>query len=237
MQPASHPKSPAEIARRRHPDPWHRLAQLGPRAADADRLLGPVRLVWVGPLWLLRPTYLVLAGPPRWHEQRTSLPVRWSTLTASDTPRLSTLHPALSPAGISRRLSEGQECLLGWVGERLVHYRWDTSRPALLPYLGLYLRPAADELLTVSAYTAPEFRRRGLHAASTSLVLRRALAHGVQRTISLVAWWNVPALRVAGDQAGRRPVGQISRWWHPRGPRYVTSGTVVLAGPRELQVL
>ena len=114
-------------------------------------------------------------------ELSSRLPVRWTPLGEADAPAVSALNPALSPVGVRRRLRERQECLLGWVGESLAYYRWDSVAPANLPHIGRSIRPQSGDLLTLAAFTAPRFRDRGLHSAATSRVLRRARQAGLRR--------------------------------------------------------
>jgi hypothetical protein len=56
----------------------------------------------------------------------------------------------------------------------VVHYRWDTNRPAYLPYLGRWYRPQRGDVLTSWLYTAPDHRGRGLQRASQDRQIIRA---------------------------------------------------------------
>jgi hypothetical protein len=55
---------------------------------------------------------------------------------------ITTVNAALTGVEPRRRWEEGQICVGGWLGGALVHYWWETTRPADLPYLGRSFRPA-----------------------------------------------------------------------------------------------
>jgi hypothetical protein len=168
----------------------------------------------VGAAWLPRPEYLALirslATPIP--DLRARQPVRWVGLDGTDPCLLGGLNPALTRAEIERRDAEGQECLLGWIGPRLVYCRWDTVAPTWLEYLGRRVELAEGDLLTVDAFTAVELRGQGIHSEATSRVLTAAQQRGLRRSITFVAPWNRPALRVALEKAERQPVGCVGYW-------------------------
>jgi hypothetical protein len=184
------------------------------RILDTTRMLGIAGTLSVGPRWLVRREFLVLVrdlgqpirtfpAPPSMH---------WTTLTDADVPHVRAINPTMSEAEIRRRLGEGQECLLGWLDGSLAHYRWDTAESAYLPYLGRTLQPLAGDLITIEAFTHPPFRNRGIHSASTRLVLGGARERGLLRSITAVAWWNAPGLRVTREKADRVIAGTVGRW-------------------------
>lgn len=184
------------------------------RILDASRTLGIAGTLSVGPRWLVRREFLVLVrdlGRPI-QEFPSPRSMRWTALMDADVPRLCAINPTISEAAIHRRLEEGQQCLLGWLDGSLVHFRWDTVGPAYLPYLGRTLQPLEGDLITIEAFTHPACRNRGMHSASTSLVLRRARERGLARSITAVAWWNAPGLRVTREKAGRAVAGTVGRW-------------------------
>jgi hypothetical protein len=208
------------------------------RAADALRVLGPGGICRIWPRWLLRQRYLVLARElsptvPRM-SRLESMP--WTVLAPEQLPLVRAINPALSEREIRRRLAAGQECLLFWHHGAAVYYRWDTTRPAYLPYLSTTVRPLEGDLFTVEAFTHPAVRGRGIHSLATSIVLRRAHERGLRRSITTVAWWNRPALRVAQDKAGRLVAGVVSRGGFGPWRSISTTGAIHLAAG-ELQVL
>jgi hypothetical protein len=198
---------------------------------DAIRTLGPRRALRVGPRWAVRRTYLVLA-----RSLLAPLPVfvaseafHWTELRPTEIGRVQAINPELSRAEIRSRLEAGQRCLLFWHRDVPVYYRWDTSQPCYLPYLGLTARPIEGDLVTVEAFTHPSFRNRGIHSLATGLILRQARDRGLRRSVTMVAWWNSPALRVALEKAERSVIGSVG-WWGI-GPlrHHYASGTVCLA--------
>lgn len=176
------------------------------------------RLLAVGPRWALRQQYLVLArelGPtlPRLIGRDT---LEWALLTPADAPLVRAVNPFVAESEVRERLRDGHDCLLLTRAGVPVYYRWDTSRPVYLPYLSITLRPSDGELFTIEAFTHPAFRGRGIHSFATGLVLERARRRGLRRSVTLIAWWNVPARRVALEKAERTVVGTVSR--HGIGP-------------------
>jgi hypothetical protein len=209
------------------------------RLADASRILGIKKLLWVGLLWLARPEYIVLVRDlqePVPEPPPAASCVRWTVFTEADIPRVLALNSLDSEAGLRRRLKTGQEGLLGWVGDSLAYYRWDVVGPTRLHALCGTVELREGDLLTLLAFTQPRLRGQGLHGSSTSIVLRRARERGLRRAITFVAWWNRPALRVAEVKAGRERVGTIgwcnvSPWRH-----IVATGDVRLAQDGTIQI-
>jgi hypothetical protein len=182
------------------------------------RLLG-WRIAWVGSSWIVRPRYLVLvrdlAAPLPEPSRRSDL--RWAPLATDEVARLATVDPRLTAAEIRRRLAEGQECHLCWVGESIAHYRWEATRPAYLPYLGLTVRPLPGDVCGAGLFTHPIFRRSGIHTAATLWALHRLRARGFRHAIAFVAWWNAASLRVEREWAERTVAGAVGYW--NLGPR------------------
>jgi hypothetical protein len=200
-------------------------------AVDALRTLGLRRTLTVSPRWAMRRTYLVLA-----RDLQAPLPtlqppsaVTWTELRPTEIDRVRSINPELSTAEVQHRLSEGQRCLLFWQEKVPAYYRWDTTQSCYLPYLGHTLRPLQGDLFTVEVFTNPRFRNRGIHSFATNLVLRQARQSGLRRSVTMVAWWNSPALRVAREKTERSVIGTAG-WWG-LGPlrRHYTSGAVCLA--------
>jgi GNAT superfamily N-acetyltransferase len=150
----------------------------------------------------------------------------WSTLSACHFDALQAMDPAMTLAEIGRRLSDGQVCHLGWVGVSLAYSRWETTKPTYVPYVGKAVRPLTGQLHIGEVVTAPAFRRRGIDSAGAIQSLHWARAQGLRQSIVLVAWWNVPSLRVAGDKAGHQTRGVIGYWTLGRWRRYLADGAV-----------
>jgi hypothetical protein len=197
------------------------LRRLVHRVRDARETIGVVGLTWAAPRWLIRREFLVtvkdVTGP---------LPpigpapdVVWRRLTDADVPRLVAASPTLAPAEVGRRLREGQECWVAWIGEVAAHWRWETCGETHLPYLHRSVRPLDGDRWVVEVYTHPSQRRRGLYAAATVMAMHRAREHGGRRLIGLIAGWNAPARRVAEERLQRHVVGTVGYWalgrWRP----------------------
>ena len=175
----------------------------------------------VAPLWLVRPEFVVLV-----RDLRTPLPeiprhrsLRWSTLTDAEISELNAMHPVMSPGEIRRRWGHGQECMLFWSGDALVHFRWSASRAIHLPYLGKTFQPKNGDILVTEVFTRAAYRRMGIHSVSSIVGMHRARDRGFDRSLAFVASWNLPSLRVTGDKAGYSIAGRVG-YWSIAGRRY-----------------
>jgi hypothetical protein len=203
------------------------------RFVDLTRIHGPVRAVGIAARWLVCREFLVLFRdltlplPEVPVDQRLS----WSTLTTDDIPEVRVLNPAAPEDEICRRLQAGQTGQLCRLDDTLAYYRWDTTSPVDLPYLGLTFRPQPGDFFTVDVFTQPTYRGRGIHSIGALTALHQARALGCQRAISVAAWWNAPSLRVHTQKAGRVEVGRVGFWSYGVGRRYYATGAVRLIQP------
>ena len=156
--------------------------------------------------------------------------LRWTSFTEAQIDRLLAINPALSEAEIRRRLREGQECLLAWIGESLVHYRWDATASPYLPFLGKTLLLLQGDVFAPDIFTHPAFRGRGIQTASSITALHRARNLGLSRFITMPAWWNTPSLRVNIEKTGRRVAGTVGFWNAGLRRYYFATGAVCLEG-------
>ena len=215
-----------------------RIREFYYRLLDVNRTLGLRRLLWVAPQWLLRQEYLVLVK-----DLRLPLPdvpahesLRWTGFTETQIDQLLAFNPALSEAEIRRRLREGQECLLAWIGESLVHYRWDATASPYLPYLGKTLRLFQGDIFAPDIFTHPTFRGRGIQTVSSIMALHRARDSDFSRFITMPAWWNAPSLRVNFEKTGRRLAGTVGFWNVGLWRHYFTTGDVCLDDSGDIHV-
>lgn len=208
------------------------------RLLDANRTLGLRRLLWVAPQWLVRQEYLVLVK-----DLRLPLPevpahgsLRWTGFAEAQIDRVLAINPSLSEAEIRRRLKEGQECLLCWMGESLVHYRWDAPASPYLPYLDKTLRYLQGDIFATDVFTHRAFRGRGIQTASSIMALYRARDLGLSRFITMPAWWNVPSLRVNVQKTGRSVAGTVGFWNAGLWRHYFTTGNVYLDDSGDIRI-
>ncbi len=187
-------------------------------------------MLWVAPQWLLRQEYLVLV-----RDLRLPLPevpphgsLRWTGLTEAQIDRVLSINPTLSLAEIRRRLDEGQVWLLCWIGDSLVHYRCDAVASPYLPYLRKRLRYLPGDIHATDVFTHPVFRGQGIQTVSSIMALHRARALGLSRSITIVAWWNTPALRVNLEKTGRSVAGTVGYWNAGLWRYYFAAGDVYL---------
>jgi GNAT superfamily N-acetyltransferase len=151
--------------------------------------------------------------------------VRVTILAPANVEALGQLDVRMTPQEIERRWGEDQECLLAWMGDDLAHYRWQGMRPAYMPYLGRILRPLDGDQLVLDVYTRPDLRGRGVASITSSVGRDRGRAAGCTRAVWLIAWWNVPALRIADDAPWCRLAGSVGL---RRGPLH--RGTLFTTG-------
>ena len=200
---------------------------------DMHHTLGFWRRMSASLRWKVERRYFVLikdlqrsAPPPALTSRLDLTSLRWTRLTDAEISAVRAMNATLSEAEIRRRWREGQECLLGWMDETLVHYRWDTTRPAYLPYLLKTFRPLEGDTLTTETFTHRAFRGRGIHSVSWALALRRARDSHLARSITIVAWWNAPSLRVNLEKAQKRIAGMVGYWGAGIVRRHFATGLV-----------
>ena len=200
------------------------------RFLDAYKNLGFSRMLRIGPRWLVHRKFLVivrdLSHPLP--EVPTHKPMHITTLTKNEISQVITIDPSMSEAEVRRMWGEGQECLLSWIGGSLANYRWDTTRPTFLPYLGKTFCPLEGDCFAGSIFTHPAFRGRGIHTVSNIMALYRAKDRGFSRIITVAAWWNTPSLRVNQLKTGGMVVGTVGYWNAGLWRRYFASGDVCL---------
>jgi GNAT superfamily N-acetyltransferase len=154
--------------------------------------------------------------------------VTWRRLADAEVPCLLASSPTLSQAEVRRRLREGQECWVGWAGETVAHWRWETHGEAYLPYLRRFVRPLDGDLWVADVYTHPSQRRRGLYTTATVMAMHRARERGHRRLVGLIAAWNSPARHVAEVTLQRAVVGTAGYWALGRWRRAIVTGSVQL---------
>ncbi len=209
--------------------------------APVYETLGLWRALWLSPRWQVRREFLVLVTDLDARETAPLLgtakvQVQWGTLTDADIPAIHAANPRLSEIEMRRRWREGQECIGGWVDGSLAHYRWDTARTASLPYLRGVFEPLDGDTFVFDAFTHRAFRGQGIHALSTARALDRSRARGFRRSITLVAWWNVAALRVLREKAGRETAGTVVYWRLGIAEWHIVTGSVELGAHGRLHV-
>lgn len=180
-------------------------------------------------LWAFKREYVVLIRdldaplppvPPHEH-------LEWTPLREVHVQQLLRMNPLFSAMELNRRLLDGQECLLCWFGDDLVHYRWETTESIFLPYLGTRLKLLEHDSLVTEVFTHPAFRGVGIDSVGSIMALHKAKKKGCKRSIALVATWNKPSLRTSGEKTGRKVVGKVGYWAMGKN-RYFVTGHVQL---------
>jgi hypothetical protein len=87
------------------------------------------------------------------------------------------------------------------------------------------------DIFAVDAFTHPAYRRRGIDWVATVRALEDARVRGFARSVTVVARWNVPGVRVGLDKMSGRIVGTVTRWeLGPFRRLRVTGGVQLTAG-------
>jgi GNAT superfamily N-acetyltransferase len=195
------------------------------RFVELARILGPRRAGGIALRWLLRREYLVFCRDLRLPLPDIPVPVglAWTAMTEPDIPRLRAVNPLMTEREVRRRIRAGQTCLLGWLDDRLAHYRWDATGPLWLPYLGKRFQPLSGDAIGDESFTHPAFRGRGIDACGVQQAYRAARTQGCTRSITLVARWNAASRRTQA-KAGRRMVGSVGYRLLGLEKRYFVTG-------------
>jgi GNAT superfamily N-acetyltransferase len=138
--------------------------------------------------------------------------------------------------GAAERLREGQTCAIARHGTDIVAYCWLAGSPVWVSEIGRAVVPARDDVYFYDAFTAPEWRGRGLFSATLSHLVTVAASRGRKRGLIFVEARNRASRRViekTGFQLVHRvsclELGRFAPLWL-RGRR-LSSSRVVLVKP------
>lgn len=200
-------------------------------------LLGLPRALSTAPSWLVRPVYQVVALDLRLplRETPSETTLRATELTEGDIGHVLGMNPAVTEAELRQRWSDGQGCLLGWMGDMLAHYQWYAERPVCIRFLDRILRLSAGDYMTGEAFTHRALRGRRIHTSAYLRHLLRARDLGFTRCVGLVPWWNTPSLRVAQGSGFTCP-GTVGYWNTGFGRKDFSTGNVHLQEGRSFYV-
>jgi len=130
---------------------------------------------------------------------------------------------AIKEAVFFRRLFEerferGENCLLGFVESELAHVNWLCRRAAeAIPGYPIVLLP--DEAYETDAFTAPRWRRLGIHKFAHNEMLRRARAWGCRRAYTMANFARRRS-RLGSLRLGYRLYGALL-YFVPRGSEHI----------------
>ena len=212
--------------------PLRSITVLWRRYRDVADLLGPWRALALTPGWLLYRDFVVVEHDL--HAPTPNVPgpigLSFRLLAHQDHPRLLEINPSLSRAEIEHRLSEGEVCLVGWLGDEPVYYHWwITDRSPFLSYIRLRLLLEPGVILSGDVVTRQAFRGQGIGRAGKVEAWRWARERGYRREIGFAAVWNEPSLRLS-RRIGRRPVARVGWWQLGTWRRYVVRGAARIEG-------
>jgi GNAT superfamily N-acetyltransferase len=198
------------------------------KLSSVARAVGPVKAGAAAAAWLVARRFRIFVVDV---DRIVHKPLEdgWEELGERAAALIPQINPGARPQTIRRLLEQGATCYAARRGGRIVHYRWYTSQPVWLDFLQLRWVPQPGDYTTLSAFTIPEYRGRGLSRRYSDAGLARARASGLKRAVFTVAWWNVPAVVLERDRTATR-VGDVTLW--KLGPWRVhsRSGAVTIEG-------
>lgn len=134
--------------------------------------------------------------------------------------------PSLRGEARLGRLGLGQECFAAYVDGAIAGIVWASPGVADIPYLGLNLPLAADEVYFDDGWTSPAHRRLGLAHALTATMLEHYRERGFRSVISS----QLPENRV-WEETGFRAYERIGIW-RVGGRRFVRRRALLPASAR-----
>jgi GNAT superfamily N-acetyltransferase len=159
----------------------------------------------------------------------------WERIGREAVALIPRVNPLVSAEGVERLLEQGATCVVVREDGRIVHYRWYSESPVWLPFLSLLWVPEPGDYITLGVYTIPQYRGRGMHQRFSIEGFARARHSGLRRSVSLIAWWNAPALAVIRG-VGFHRVGTATLWKVGPWSRHTAGGAAVIRDGR-LRVL
>jgi hypothetical protein len=188
------------------------------RLQNVSNIWGMPKALLIGLGWMLCREFKVYCLdldklPP---DLKPGLNLRWTSFREPYSAVLLKMNPGMSPEKLHENLDNGQKCLLGWQGKKLMHCRWETDVPMHLDYLDLDFCPLPGDVLSLGAFTSPEARGMGVYSASTIKAAQRAKRRGYKRFIVQVAKWNLPPLATQEKRLRSKKAGTIKYFpWLP----------------------
>lgn len=137
-------------------------------------------------------------------------PVEWelSKLSISELPAHRAYHPDAYLDDLRRRIEQGDCCFVIRRDGRIIHSCWIVKGTAWIDYLDCKVLIAPDLGYAYEAFTAPEFRGRGVAAARARLMEPDLAAEGFRGIVAALHTDNPEALRF-NLNAGYRVIGTI----------------------------
>jgi hypothetical protein len=143
--------------------------------------------------WLFWRRYIFLGGPindPISFFQ-AEIPFRLELVKQRDLKYLIKLRPHFYDLReIQKRIKQGHLCFLGWSGNEPVHIRWAFVRSRFIPYFHRTICLTPGEVYTDEAYTARDFRHKGVYSYAGCLLRKFLEEMGYQRIILVLPAWS-----------------------------------------------
>ncbi len=160
-------------------------------------------------------------APPR-HE------IRFSEYTDKQLAHLLQMNPALNEEEINGRMNSGKKCILGWIGNEPVIYRWHCDSVTHLDFLNLSFIPKPGQICITETYVPMKNRKQGINESAAILNLMRLKKLGYKSVLGFAATWHYPTRHLLVDILGYVEVGSVV--FRPMAPfgRYKLKGSLSL---------
>jgi hypothetical protein len=159
--------------------------------------------------WLFHKKFFIYAGPTEGAipDLETEIPFRLELAKEEDISLIVRLHPTFyTPNQIKERLRNDHLCFLGWTGNELIHIRWIFVRSCYLPYLHKTIDLKPEEVFSDEAYTAPDFRLKGVYSHSEDLMRKILDDMGYKRIIRAIPTWD-SSLQETAEKKRMKKIG------------------------------
>jgi GNAT superfamily N-acetyltransferase len=127
-------------------------------------------------------------------------------LDEDDIPAYEVLHPD-SAEVVAARVNRGDRCIAAWDGGRVVGTRWFSASSADLGDLGVSFPVRPGIAYSYDAFTAPDWRGRGIGALVTAALFECATSGGPTRVVNAVLPDNRAGQGLARGRS--RPLGML----------------------------
>jgi hypothetical protein len=164
--------------------------------------------------WLFRRRYIFLSGPTNHPISflQAEIPFRLELAKQRDLKYLIKLRPHFYELRqIQERIKQGHLCFLGWSRNEPMHIRWVFVCSRFLPYLHRTIRLTPGEVYTDEAYTARDFRHKGVYSYAGCLLRKFLKDMGYRRIVLALPAWSMFLMNTA-ESFRMEKIGEGGYW-------------------------
>ncbi|MCA1779366.1 MAG: class I SAM-dependent methyltransferase [Xanthomonadaceae bacterium] len=134
---------------------------------------------------------------------------------------------------ITDRFSRGDRCITARDNHgNILHSRWLTQKPTLIPELNLHVAPTRQQLYMYDGYSRAEARRQGIDSAMRKFIFQMSRDEGIREVISYVYSQNptgIKAVQKLQEEVGSiRFIRLFQRWCLVFGRRRLNQRVTLL---------